>query len=59
MKVSAGFLKKGIVPEIEKWYNPQFLKEQDFVTNATLYFGIGWEEAPIQRIGNPLMWLCH
>jgi hypothetical protein len=45
MKVSADYLKKGIVPEIEKWYNKDFLKQENFVTNATLYFGIGWDEA--------------
>lgn len=45
MKVSSNFLKKGIVPEVEKWHNKQFLKNEDFVSNATLYFGIGWDEA--------------
>jgi hypothetical protein len=44
MKVSANYLKKGIVPEVEKWYNKQFLKAEDFISEATLYFGIGFEE---------------
>lgn len=45
MKVAANYLKKGIVPEIEKWHNKHFLKDEDFITDATLYFGIGWMEA--------------
>ncbi|CAG9608030.1 phosphoadenosine phosphosulfate reductase family protein [Pseudoneobacillus rhizosphaerae] len=44
MKVSAQYLKKGIVPEVEKWHNKQYLKAEDFITDATLYFGIGFEE---------------
>lgn len=44
MKVSSKYLKKGIVPEVEKWHNKQFLKAEDFITDATLYFGIGFEE---------------
>lgn len=44
MKVAADYLKKGIVPEIEQWYNRQFLKNNDFITDATLYFGIAFEE---------------
>ncbi|MFL0365218.1 MULTISPECIES: phosphoadenosine phosphosulfate reductase family protein [Pseudobacillus] len=44
MKVAADYLKKGKVPEIEKWYNKKFLKNEDFVSDATLYFGIGFEE---------------
>ncbi|MFF0828713.1 hypothetical protein ACFYU8_18090 [Brevibacillus sp. NPDC003359] len=44
MKVAADFLKKGKRPVIEKWRNKQYLKADDFVTNATLYFGIGFEE---------------
>ncbi len=44
MKVSADYLKKGIVPEIEKWHNKEYLKAEDFITDATLYFGIGFEE---------------
>lgn len=45
MKVSTDFLKNGIVPEIEKWHNKHYLKNDDFITVATLYFGIGWDEA--------------
>lgn len=44
MKVSAQYLKKGIVPEVEKWRNKHFLKSEEFVKDATLYFGIGFEE---------------
>ncbi|WP_447579957.1 phosphoadenosine phosphosulfate reductase domain-containing protein [Acinetobacter baumannii] len=44
MKVSSQYLKKGIVPEIEKWHNKYFLKAEDFITGATLYFGIGFDE---------------
>lgn len=44
MKVSADYLKKGIVPEIEKWHNKHFLKHEDFISDATLYFGISFEE---------------
>jgi hypothetical protein len=44
MKVSSQFLKKGIVPEVEKWRNKHFLKADDFILEATLYFGIGFEE---------------
>lgn len=44
MKVAEDFLKKGIKPEKESWYNQKCLKHNDFVSNATLYFGIGIEE---------------
>lgn len=44
MKVSRDFLKKGIKPEIEKWRNKEYLKDENFTENAILYFGIGWEE---------------
>lgn len=44
MYVSRDYLKKGIVPEVEKWHNKHFLKHKDFISNATLYFGIGWDE---------------
>lgn len=43
-KVAADFLKKGIKPPIEKWRNKQYLKQEDFITDATLYFGIGFDE---------------
>lgn len=44
MKVAREFLKKGIKPPIEKWRNRQYLRGEDFTENATLYFGIGFEE---------------
>lgn len=44
MKVSSNFLKKGIIPEVEKWYNKEYLLNEDFIEGATLYFGIGFEE---------------
>lgn len=45
MKVAGDFLIKGKVPKIEKWHNRQFLKSEDFVSDATLYFGISFVEA--------------
>lgn len=57
MKVSANYLKKGIVPEIEKWHNKHFLKEERFIEGATLYFGIGFmemhREEPIRHNWKP------
>lgn len=44
MKVAADFLKKGIVPAEESWYNKKYLKDENFIEDAILYFGIGWEE---------------
>lgn len=44
MKVSMDYLKKGKKPPIEEWRNKEYLKQDDFITDATLYFGIGWEE---------------
>ncbi|MDF2649635.1 MAG: hypothetical protein K0Q73_5440 [Paenibacillus sp.] len=44
MQVARDFLKKGKLPAIEKWRNAVFLKDRDFITDATLYFGIGYEE---------------
>jgi 3'-phosphoadenosine 5'-phosphosulfate sulfotransferase (PAPS reductase)/FAD synthetase len=53
MKVSEDYLKKGIQPNIEKWRNKEFLKNENFIEDATLYFGIGFMEShrvePIQR----------
>ncbi len=43
-KVSRDFLKKGLRPPIEEWHNRQFLKNEDFITDAVLYFGIGFDE---------------
>lgn len=45
MKVAADYLTKGIVPEVEKWYNKQYLKDEDFITDATLIYGISFMEA--------------
>lgn len=44
MRVASDYLKKGIKPAIEIWRNRNYLKSEDFITNATLYFGIGFEE---------------
>jgi 3''-phosphoadenosine 5''-phosphosulfate sulfotransferase (PAPS reductase)/FAD synthetase and related enzymes len=44
MKVARDFLKKGIKPPIEQWRNKEYLKNEDFITDATLYFGIGFDE---------------
>lgn len=44
MKVASDFLKKNRKPQIEHWRNKEYLKTEDFVTNATLYFGIGFDE---------------
>ena len=44
MKVSADFIKKGKKPQVEEWRNKQYLKQEDFTTDAVLYFGIGWDE---------------
>lgn len=43
-KVSRDFLKKGIRPAMEEWQNRQYLKQEDIVTDAVLYFGIGFDE---------------
>lgn len=57
MKVSSQYLKKGIVPEVEKWHNKQFLRSDDFISEAILYFGIGFEEmhreGPIRKNWQP------
>ncbi|MED3576026.1 phosphoadenosine phosphosulfate reductase family protein [Cytobacillus praedii] len=44
MKVASDFLKKGIKPNYEKWYNHEYLKDDNFVTDATLYWGIDFME---------------
>ncbi|MEZ2660524.1 hypothetical protein [Aneurinibacillus aneurinilyticus] len=44
MEVASNFLRKGVVPKIEKWHNRQHLQSENFSEDATLYFGIGWEE---------------
>lgn len=43
-RVARDFLKKGQRPPIEKWRNRQYLKDEDFVSDAVLYFGIGFDE---------------
>ncbi|MEK4565213.1 phosphoadenosine phosphosulfate reductase family protein [Alkalihalobacillus sp. FSL R5-0424] len=57
MKVSRDYLKKGIVPPIEKWRNKKYLKHENFIEDATLYFGIGFEEmhreGPIRKNWKP------
>lgn len=57
MKVARDFLKKGVIPKIQKWRNKKYLKDEDFVTDATLYFGIGFEEmhreGPIRKNWKP------
>ncbi|KIV56454.1 hypothetical protein AM501_09885 [Aneurinibacillus migulanus] len=44
IEVASRFLRRGIVPKIEKWYNKHYLKSENFSENAVLYFGIGIEE---------------
>lgn len=44
MRVSRRFLTKGEKPKIEHWRNKQYLKHEDFRTEAVLYFGIGFDE---------------
>ena len=57
MKVSRDFLKKGIIPKENYWINRDFLKDENFRDNATLYFGIGFDEmhreAPIRKNWKP------
>jgi hypothetical protein len=57
IKVSMRFIKRGIVPPVEKWTNKQYLKTDDFVKDATLYFGIGFDEmhraGPIEENWKP------
>ncbi len=57
MKVASDYLKKGIVPEIESWHNRLYLKDEDFITDATLLFGISFEEmhreGPIRKNWSP------
>ena len=57
MKVAARYLKKGIVPEVEKWHNKHYLKNDNFVEGAILYFGISFmemhREGPIRENWKP------
>lgn len=42
--VSSDYIRKGKVPNEEKWYNKEFLKSGDFRNEPILYFGIDWTE---------------
>lgn len=57
MKVARDFLKKGKEPKEKYWVNKQYLKSNEFIKDATLYFGIGFEEmhreAPIKKNWKP------
>jgi hypothetical protein len=57
MKVARDFLKKGKEPKEKYWVNKQYLKSNEFIKDATLYFGIGFEEmhreAPIRKNWKP------
>lgn len=44
MRVASDYLKRGKRPVVEEWRNKQYLRHEDFVTDATLYFGIGFDE---------------
>jgi len=44
MKVAADFLKKGIAPITNEWVNKKYLKSDEFVEDAILYFGISFDE---------------
>lgn len=44
VRTAKNYLKRGIVPPIEKWRNKHFLKSEDFRNEPVLYFGIGFEE---------------
>lgn len=44
IRVGTDFLKRGKLPAVAHWRNEQFLKYADFITDATLYFGIGFDE---------------
>lgn len=44
MRVARDFLMKGRGPAIEEWRNKEYLKNDDFITGASLYFGIGFDE---------------
>lgn len=44
IKVGDDFIKKGVKPKIETWRNREYLKQEDFISGATLYYGIGFDE---------------
>jgi hypothetical protein len=45
VRVAERYLRKGIVPKIEKWYNKHFIKQDNFTDNPILYFGITFMES--------------
>lgn len=49
MRVASDFLKKGKKPQIEEWRNKEYLRREDFITDATLYFGIDFTESHRQE----------
>ena len=44
MKVASDYIKKGKIPPIEKWVNKQYLKDDNFLEDVVLYFGISFDE---------------
>ncbi|ADO59955.2 hypothetical protein PPSC2_28410 (plasmid) [Paenibacillus polymyxa SC2] len=44
MQVASRFLKKGKRPKVEYWRNKKYLVDDDFIQDAILYFGIGFDE---------------
>jgi len=44
MKVSMNYIKKGIKPEYEEWYNKEYLKSENYLDSPILYFGISFDE---------------
>jgi hypothetical protein len=44
MRTAADFLKRGKRPPVEKWRNADCLRDPNFVADAVLYFGIGFDE---------------
>ena len=57
MKTARDYLKNGKKPEFEEWRNKHYLKSDDFITDATLYFGISFDEMhraePIKKNWKP------
>lgn len=48
MKIASDYFKKGVVPPEVKWYNKQYLEEED-IDVERVYFGIGYDE--FHRVG--------
>lgn len=42
--VSSDYIRKGKVPNEEKWFNKEYLKSDDILDEPILYFGIDWTE---------------